>query len=104
MGQKTDYARYTFAFASDVQRLADDKHVRVVSFSTKPTYDHGHKCCDLLRVCFLVKRPDRDELEACEAPAQTIEGVVEELDRELVELEEPSAESLGEISADARKE
>ena len=34
---KTDYARYTFAFASDVQKLADEKHVKIVSFNTKQT-------------------------------------------------------------------
>jgi hypothetical protein len=97
----TEYARYTFAFAADLQKLADDKHVRIVSFNTKPTHDHGRKSCDLLSVRFLVNRPDRDETEK---PAQTIEGVVEELEHELEEPEEPSAESLDEISADARKE
>ena len=76
MGQKTDYARYTFAFASDVQRLADDKHVRVVSFNTKPTTSHNEKSYDLLTVRFLVARPDRDA-------AQSLQEVVEELEQEL---------------------
>jgi hypothetical protein len=29
MSNKTGYAKYTFAFASDIQKLADEKHIKV---------------------------------------------------------------------------
>ena len=60
--EKTDYARYTFAFASDIQKLADEKHVKIVSFNTKQTRSHSGKSLDLLSVKFLVARPDRDKV------------------------------------------
>ena len=34
MSNKTGYAKYTFAFASDIQKLADEKHIKVDSFKT----------------------------------------------------------------------
>ena len=55
-----DYTLNTFAFASDVQKFADEKKVRLVSFNTKPTTDHSGGSYDLLTVKFLVARPDRD--------------------------------------------
>lgn len=34
MSNKTGYAKYTSAFASDIQKLADEKHIKVDSFKT----------------------------------------------------------------------
>lgn len=85
---KTDYARYTFAFASDVQKLADEKHVKIVSFNTKPTQNHSGKSCDLLSVRFLVARPDRDEKEF------NLEAEIAELEAELTTDEESEKEEV----------
>ena len=74
---KTGYAKYTFAFASDVQKLADEKRVKVLSFSTRERKG-GRGSYDLLEVRFLVPRPDRDEPKKL-----TLEDQIHELEEEL---------------------
>lgn len=82
MGNKTGYARYTFAFASDIQKLADEKHIKVTHFRTserkgaKGSYDY-------LTVSFVVPRPDRDE-----PPKKSLETTIHELEAELEKDEE----------------
>ena len=109
MAKKVGYAKYTFAFAADVQKLADDKHIKVLSFQTSTTNQRGGKHYDVLSVRFLVARPDLDEtekpvepekpVEAEETPVETTEGdeepqiapglaqIVEGLERDLEGLE-----------------
>ena len=82
MGAKTGYARYTFAFASDVQRLADEKHIKVVSFKSTERKNHRGSY-DVLTVSFLVPRPDRDEIEAEDHTPGTLETNIHELEEEL---------------------
>lgn len=77
MSQKSGYAKYTFAFASDVQKLADEKYVKVVSFNTKERRNRKG-CYDLLTVIFSVPRPDRTEAEK-----KTLEDQIHELEDEL---------------------
>ena len=67
MGAKTGYAKYTFAFASDIQKLADEKRIKVLSFSTKERKG-SRGSYDVLEVHFLVPRPDKDV--ATEAPTE----------------------------------
>lgn len=57
--EKTGYARYTFAFASDLQKLADEKHIKINSFNTKERKNNKGSY-DYLTVSFIVPRPDRD--------------------------------------------
>lgn len=77
MSNKTGYAKYTFAFASDIQKLADEKHIKVTHFQTserkskKGSYDY-------LTVSFVVPRPDRDE-----PPKKSLEDHIYELEAEL---------------------
>ena len=85
---KTDYARYTFAFASDVQKLADEKHVKITSFNTKQTKSHSGKSYDLLSVRFLVARPDRDEKKF------DLEAEIAELEADLNTDEESEKEEV----------
>lgn len=87
MSKKTGYARYTFAFASDVQKLADEKHIKVASFSTKE-YRKRRGSYDLLRVMFVVPRPDKDEkpTETPEEPDK-LETIITELEDELEKSE-----------------
>lgn len=62
--KKTGYARYTFAFASDIQKLADEKCVKVLSFSTHESNSRQKGSYDVLTVKFLVARPDRNVVAA----------------------------------------
>jgi hypothetical protein len=77
---KSDYAKYTFAFAGDVQKLADEKHIKVLSFNTKQRKS-SRGSYDVLEVHFLVPRPDRDyvEPEANSAEAQKDEVINDEI-------------------------
>lgn len=68
---KQGYARYTFAFASDVQKLADEKRVRVLSFNTT-SHKNRKGSYDVLSVRFLIPRPDRD-----------LDNLVNEIENEL---------------------
>ena len=57
--KKSGYAKYSFAFASDIQSLADEKHVKVAHFNVQSCRnDLGSY--DYLTVNFIVPRPDRD--------------------------------------------
>lgn len=76
---KTGYARYTFAFASDIQKLADEKHIKVDSFRTSERKSKRGSY-DYLTVSFVVPRPDRDVVETEEEPL--------DFDKEIHELEE----------------
>lgn len=78
---KTGYARYTFAFASDVQKLADDKHIKVLSFSTNRRRN-AKGSYDVLEVRFVIPRPDRNEVETPEKPLG-LETAISELEVEL---------------------
>ena len=80
MSNKTGYAKYTFAFASDVQKLADEKHIKVISFSTSERKSRKGSY-DFLTVSFLVPRPDRDVVE--EPEAKSLEEAITELETEL---------------------
>ena len=82
MSQKTGYAKYTFAFASDVQKLADEKHIKVLSFSTKERKSQRGSY-DVLEVRFLVPRPDKDVVETTEEPKKSLEDHITELEAEL---------------------
>lgn len=61
MGGKTGYAKYTFAFAADIQKLADEKYIKVAHFHTS---EHVGKqgVYDYLTVSFIVPRPDKEAL------------------------------------------
>ncbi len=82
MNNKTGYAKYTFAFASDVQKLADEKHIKVVSFNTSERKSRRGSY-DFLTVSFIVPRPDRDAVETTEEPKKTLEDHINELEEEL---------------------
>lgn len=58
-------AKYTFAFAADVQKLADEKHIKVLSFRSKEGKS-SRGSYDILSVDFLVPRPDRDKRKSLE--------------------------------------
>lgn len=77
MSNKTGYAKYTFAFASDIQKLADEKHIKVTHFQTSERRSKrgGY---DYLTVSFVVPRPDRDE-----PPKKSLEDHIYELESEL---------------------
>lgn len=71
MSTKCKYARYTFAFAADLQTLADEKHVKVLSFSTSQSKSKSGKSYDVLNVSFLVRRKDREDAELEEVTETT---------------------------------
>ena len=77
MSNKTGYAKYTFAFASDIQKLADEKHIKVVSFRTSERKS-ARGSYDYLTVSFVVPRPDKDE-----PPKKSLEDHITELEEEL---------------------
>ena len=77
MSNKTGYAKYTFAFASDIQKLADEKHIKVVSFNTSERKSKRGSY-DYLTVSFVVPRPDRDVKEP-----KKLDTIVHELESEL---------------------
>lgn len=77
MSNKTGYAKYTFAFASDIQKLADEKHIKVTHFQTSERKSKRGSY-DYLTVSFVVPRPDRDE-----PPKKSLEDHIYELEEEL---------------------
>jgi hypothetical protein len=77
MSQKTGYAKYTIAFASDIQKLADEKHIKVTHFQTSERKSKRGSY-DYLTVSFVVPRPDRDE-----PPKKSLEDHIYELEAEL---------------------
>lgn len=86
---KSGYAKYTFAFASDIQKLADEKRIKVASFNTSERKGHRGSY-DVLFVRFIVPRPDRDVKE----PLDEIEpGLKDEPNEEKnIGLEDESTE------------
>jgi len=88
---KTGYARYTFAFASDIQKLADEKHIKVDSFRTSERKSKRGSY-DYLTVSFVVPRPDRDVVETTEKPLDDfdkfVHGLEDELEKEEVNTNE----------------
>lgn len=104
MSKKPGEAKYTFAFAADLQSLANEKHVKLISFSVTER-DNRKGSYDFLSVNFVVPRPDRKNRETTEAKpveaavepdegntvkkdAQTDEPVAERLETVISELEE----------------
>ena len=81
MSRKKGYAKYTFAFASDIQKLADEKRIKVVSFRTSERKS-SRGSYDYLTVSFVVPRPDRD-VETTEEPKKSLEDHIYELEEEL---------------------
>ena len=77
MSNKTGYAKYTFAFASDIQKLADEKHITVASFRTSERKSKRGSY-DFLTVSFIVPRPDKDE-----PPKPSLETIITELEEGL---------------------
>lgn len=71
-------AKYTFAFAADVQKLADEKHIKVLSFRTKEGKS-SKGSYDILSVDFLVPRPDRNKPKSIE---DTLTELYEKLEEE----------------------
>ena len=62
MSQKSDKARYTYAFASDLQELAEEKRIKVAGFNVSKRKSKLGSY-DFLTVNFIVPRPDRDKGE-----------------------------------------
>lgn len=92
MSNKTGYAKYTFAFASDIQKLADEKHIKVVSFNTSERKSKRGSY-DYLTVSFVVPRPDRDVEEP-----KKLDTIVHELESELdTTTEAEIKETFGDI-------
>ena len=92
MSKKTGYAKYTFAFASDIQNLADEKRVKVANFNVQKK-KNGLGSYDYLTVNFVVPRPDRDrkdddnqeERKSHRALEQFINTIEDELEEESVD-------------------
>lgn len=92
MSNKTGYAKYTFAFASDIQKLADEKHIKVVSFNTSERKSKRGSY-DYLTVSFVVPRPDRNVEEP-----KKLDTIVHELESELdTTTEAEIKETFGDI-------
>ena len=79
---KTGYARYTFAFASDLQKLADEKRVKVLSFRSKERKS-SRGSYDILEVRILVPRPDRDEIKTTDELETHYHSILDEFNDEL---------------------
>lgn len=93
MSRKTGYAKYTFAFASDVQNLADEKRVKVANFNVQKK-KNGLGSYDYLTVNFIVPRPDRDRKDDAHEAETPNHRKLEDFIREVEEsLEEDSDDS-----------
>ena len=90
MSRKTGYAKYTFAFASDIQNLADEKRVKVANFNVQKK-KNGLGSYDYLTVNFIVPRPDRDrkdDAQEAETPNhRRLEDFIHQIESELDEEE-----------------
>ena len=87
MSKKPGYAKYTFAFASDIQNLADEKRVKVANFNVQRK-KNGLGSYDYLTVNFVVPRPDRDQVDDAneETPNHwRLEKFIHQLEEELEE-------------------
>lgn len=93
MSRKTGYAKYTFAFASDIQNLADEKRVKVANFNVQKK-KNGLGSYDYLTVNFIVPRPDRDRKDDAHEAETPNHRKLEDFIREVEEsLEEDSDDS-----------
>ena len=86
MSRKTGYAKYTFAFASDIQNLADEKRVKVANFNVQKK-KNGLGSYDYLTVNFIVPRPDRDHKDDADVEPnhRRLEDFIHQLEDELEE-------------------
>ncbi len=87
MSRKTGYAKYTFAFASDLQNLADEKKVKVANFNVQKK-KNGLGSYDYLTVNFIVPRPDRDRKDETETGTpnhQKLEDLIHQIEDDLEE-------------------
>jgi hypothetical protein len=75
--KKGGYARYTFAFAADIQNLADEKHIRVLNFNTTER-NSSSGVYDVLTVNFKIPRPDKTEKKAKTVPNSETKSEVNE--------------------------
>ena len=93
MSKKSGYAKYTFAFASDIQNLADEKRVKVANFNVQKK-KNGLGSYDYLTVNFIVPRPDRDRKDDAHEAETPNHRKLEDFIREVEEsLEEDSDDS-----------
>ena len=93
MSKKSGYAKYTFAFASDIQNLADEKRVKVANFNVQKK-KNGLGSYDYLTVNFIVPRPDRDRKDDAHEAETPNQRKLEDFIREVEEsLEEDSDDS-----------
>ena len=93
MSKKSGYAKYTFAFASDIQNLADEKRVKVANFNVQKK-KNGLGSYDYLTVSFIVPRPDRDRKDDAHEAETPNHRKLEDFIREVEEsLEEDSDDS-----------
>jgi len=90
MTNKTGYAKYTFAFASDLQALADSKRIRITHFEVKEK-KNNRGSYDFLQVTFVVPRPDRDEQKT---KTFSIEEVISQLENQSEQKEEESTDEI----------
>ena len=67
----------TFLFASTLQKFADDRGIKIVSFSSKERCNRKG-CYDFLSVDFLIPRPDRNEKYLLEKTIQDLENEIQE--------------------------
>lgn len=86
MSRKTGYAKYTFAFASDIQNLADEKRVKVANFNVQKK-KNGLGSYDYLTVNFIVPRPDRDHKDDAETEPnhRRLEDFIKQIEDDLAE-------------------
>lgn len=89
MSRKHGYAKYTFAFASDIQNLADEKQVKIANFNVQRRKNRIGSY-DYLTVNFIVPRPDRDNKPDVETIGDTpnrwrLEQFIKQLEDELDE-------------------
>lgn len=90
MSKKSGYAKYTFAFASDIQNLADEKRVKVANFNVQKK-KNGLGSYDYLTVNFIVPRPDRDRKDDAHEAETPNHRKLEDFIREVEEsIEEDS--------------
>ena len=93
MSKKSGYAKYTFAFASDIQNLADEKRVKVANFNVQKK-KNGLGSYDYLTVNFIVPRPDRDRKDDAHEAETPNHRKLEDFIREIEKgLEEDSDDS-----------
>ena len=86
MSRKTGYAKYTFAFASDIQNLADEKRVKVANFNVQKK-KNGLGSYDYLTVNFIVPRPDRDHKDDADVEPnhRRLEDLIKQIEDDIAE-------------------